>query len=46
MSGGTDPDDDIAAEDKRICADCIGDDYLTAGVEKNGVVSRNWSDVI
>src|ERR1700680_1221346 len=34
MSDGTDPDDDDA-EDKRIYSDCIGDDYLKAGVEKD-----------
>src|SRR5229473_5643326 len=37
MSDSSDPDDDdLAAEDKRICSDCIGNDYLKAGVQKNG----------
>ena len=33
---GTDPDDVDGAEDKRICSDCVGDDYLKASVEKDG----------
>lgn len=36
MSVAANPDDDVAAEDKRICSDCIGNDYLKAGVETNG----------